>query len=367
MNILQVSAYFPPHIGGVETHVMELSKHLAHLGNEVEVVTSTSSSSPFFNVKTLETYFTFMGNPVLKGVRTIIRRGEFDVVHLHTPPQIPVHQAVQACKNADIPVVLTYHCDGEVGHPLLNFSIPLYMHTIWQMTLARVDRIIATTQSYASTSPYIRDREVSIVPSGVDIDRFDSKTSSNRIRKRYGIEDKLIIGFVGRLVRHKGVHILLDAIHQLDADNIACLIVGEGYMRKELEGIAQRKGMKDVMFTGMVHDDDLPHYYAAFDVFVLPSLSREEAFGCSVVEAMASGKPVLVSQIPGPDEAATDGCGLLFQKGNAVDLNDKLIGLLDDEALRREMGMLARKRAEERFDWNIISRKVLNIYQEVVS
>jgi glycosyltransferase involved in cell wall biosynthesis len=146
------------------------------------------------------------------------------------------------------------------------------------------------------------------------------------------------------------------------------LIVGDGPHREKLRKRSIDSGVKDrIIFTGRVSYRDLPKYFEVCDVFVLPSISRLEAFGLVVVEAMASGKPVVISDIPGVMELVTDGVeGLHAEPMNSEDLGNKIKALLSDESQRNQMGKNARKRVEEQFNWDTVISKIEDVYNEVV-
>ena len=122
-----------------------------------------------------------------------------------------------------------------------------------------------------------------------------------------------------------------------------------------------------VIFTGTVPFDDIPKYFAACDVFVLPSISRLEAFGLVVLEAMASSKPVIVSNIPGVMELVNDGEeGLHVEPMNAEDIAEKINLLLSDPDLRKKMGENGRKKVEKEFTWEKVARQMEEVYEEMI-
>ncbi len=122
-----------------------------------------------------------------------------------------------------------------------------------------------------------------------------------------------------------------------------------------------------VIFTGTVPFDDIPKYFAACDVFILPSISRLEAFGLVVLEAMASSKPVIVSNIPGVMELVTDGQeGLHSEPMNAEDIAKKIKLLLSNPNLRKKMGENGRKKVLDKFTWDKVAGQIEDVYEEVI-
>ena len=307
-----------------------------------------------------------LGNPVMRGLRQVIVEGGYDLVHVHTPPQVPALQASRACKDAGVPYVLTYHCDGEVPHPVLGPAIPAFMRTVGNRILNGAERIIVTTAGYASTSPYVGGRECSVIPLGVDTSRFSDEGDGAGVRARHGLDGRFVVGFVGRLVGHKGVDTLLSAMATMPGEDAGCLVVGDGPRRRDLMVHANALGVGSAVFTGHVPDAALPCHYSAMDVLVLPSRSREEAFGLTLLEGMASGVPVTVSRIPGPSEVAGEGFAMIFERGDVEGLGECLSQLREDVDLRDRMGARARDAALDKYCWTKVAPRVLDLYEEVV-
>jgi glycosyltransferase involved in cell wall biosynthesis len=160
--------------------------------------------------------------------------------------------------------------------------------------------------------------------------------------------------------------VLLDALKCLEMKRVFCFIIGDGYMSNALKKRAVERDQTNVEFTGFVNDSILPEYYSAMDIYVLPSASSEEAFGSSVIEAMACGKPVIVSDLEWLSEVIGTDCGLLFARNDAVSLRDRLELLIGDRGLRKSMGVRARKRAVSLYGWDNVARQTDAIYREVI-
>lgn len=366
MRVLQVTGFLPPHYGGVESYVTSLSRQLVELGVEVDVATSEGHGGDGYRTITCPSALNVLGNPVMRGLKQVVVEGGYDIVHLHTPPQIPALQASRICMALDVPYVLTYHCDGEVSHPALKPAIPVFMGTLGSRILDGASRIIVTTGEYASTSPYLRNRECSIIPTGVDTSRFSDGNDGEVVRRMLDLDGRFVVGFVGRLVDHKGVDTLLAAIASLPKEEMGCLVVGDGPRRRALVRQADERGIEGAVFTGHVDDSHLSAHYGAMDVLVLPSRSREEAFGLTILEGLASGIPVVISRIPGPSEIADEGYAMTFDRDDVDGLRGCLVSLKEDPGLRNRMGATGRTEAMERFDWTKVAPLILGLYEEVV-
>jgi glycosyltransferase involved in cell wall biosynthesis len=192
------------------------------------------------------------------------------------------------------------------------------------------------------------------------------------MRSRYGFKptDRVIL-FVGALDRahyFKGVQVLMQALDLLSDRSVRLLVVGDGDWREAYQHKAAVLGLEEqVVFCGRVPDDELPLHYACSDLLVLPSTTRGEAFGVVLLEAMACGKPVVASNLPGVRSVVADGQdGLLVRPRDVNDLAEKMQVLLDDPERRRQMGLRGRSKVEEKYDWPTIIPRLVRTYEEVL-
>jgi glycosyltransferase involved in cell wall biosynthesis len=241
----------------------------------------------------------------------------------------------------------------------------LYRRTFEAATFSRASRVIVTSRTYAATSRALWATTPTVIPMAVDARWFNPRAEPGDLRARLQLGPGAVVLYVGRLVRHKGVEYLLEAARSIPGAHF--LIVGDGPSRSALEGYARRLGSTNVRFSGRVSQTDLPSLYALADLLILPSISRLEAFGTVALEAMACGRAVVLSDIPGVREVITDGQeGLLFEPMNSEDLAAKVSLLLGDLQLRSEMGARARRKVEEIFNMEKVAGQIEEVYREVV-
>jgi glycosyltransferase involved in cell wall biosynthesis len=349
MKVLQISPYFPPHVGGIEYHVKGLTDGLIKRGYEVEVASSCgNSSAKFVRIPCID--FLYFPVPLM------FPQCEADIYHSHVPSPTFAFWFKEAA-----PHVVTYHNDVVVpcrvnGHCLprsLGASLEWVNRKLVGPVLERAEIIIATTKSYAETSPVLRDylHKIEIVPNAVDTALFQP----GRVRDHYVL-------YVGRLVDYKGIEMLLLAMRQVqDKENLRLVIVGDGYDRPRFEQIARRMGLK-AEFTGRVNRNRLINLLSRAEMFVLPSSNRLEAFGIVLLEAMACQTPVLAFDTPGVNEVAREG-GMIFS--DKTELSELILELHRDKSRRTVLGELGRKAVGEKYSWTKVLDKVESIYGEV--
>jgi glycosyltransferase involved in cell wall biosynthesis len=242
-----------------------------------------------------------------------------------------------------------------------------YRRTFGHYSLIYTDKIVVTSNTYAATSRSVWHFDPVVIPNAVDTKKFNPKNNNSKIIKRHGLEGKKMVLYVGRVKFHKGIEYFVGAAKFMDK-NTKFLIVGSGDYEDVIRDYIHDLKLEDrVTLVGKVPDSELPQYYAACDVFVLPSLTRLEAFGIVGLEAMATGKPVIVSDIPGVREVITDGREGYLSPPMEIELMAKKIKkLLADPKLRKRMGMAGRKKVVKYFEISKIVDSLEKVYKEVI-
>jgi rhamnosyl/mannosyltransferase len=233
----------------------------------------------------------------------------------------------------------------------------------------RADCVIVSSPPLASSSTLVAHaRRVAVIPFGVALDRYErvDPTSRLRVERRLAAVPGPRMLFVGRLVYYKGVEVLLDAMARCGG---SLVIVGEGPLEPALRSRVTEKQLAGrVLFAGRVPESDLPAFYQACDLLVLPSIARTEAFGVVQIEAMAAGRPVvstnLPTGVPWVNEHGTS--GLVVEPGDPQALGEALRRLLDDTALRERLGKGARLRARATFSRERMVARFRDVVDTVV-
>lgn len=366
LRVLHVGKFYPPYMGGIETHLQNLCNELAGL---VDIKVLVSNDGPQtvedvvdgVSVTRVGTKATLSAAPISPGLVSRIRREAADIVHLHHPN--PIAFLAYLLSGHQGKMVVTYHSDivrqkklGAAFQPLLD------------RTLRWADAIIATSPNYLATSPVLqahRER-CHVLPYGIPVEQFERRDEAAVavLRERYG--SRIVIS-VGRLIYYKGFDFLIRAMKDVEG---TLLIIGDGALRPELEALARELGIADrVHVLGEIHNRDIVPYYQASDVFALASIARSEAFGIVQLEAMACGLPVVNTSLDsGVPFVSLDGqTGLTVPPGDAPELARALTSLLDDDDRRNAFGASARRRVADEFTAPVMGRRMLELYRSLVN
>lgn len=364
--------YFRPHLGGVESHVEAVTRELARRGWPVTVLTTRLAATPErervegVDVVRVRPRASRFDTPVAPATARALADLRPALVHTHSPPPLTAWYAARAAARLDVPFVHTHHCDLELAFPGGALIVEAYRRTLGRATVRRAGAVIATTQSYARTSRDLWKRAVDIVPNPVDTERFRPEVDASNVRATLRVGHRPIALFVGRLTHHKGVeHFIEAAAHS--PPEVVHVVVGDGPRRRGLEALARHQPPGKVRLVGAVGHDELPAYYAAADLAVLPSTSRLEAFGIVALEAMACARPVVATDIPGVAEVVEqEVTGLLVEPFSPEDIGRKVTRLVGDPKLRLAMGAAGRKRVLERFAAEKVVDRLEAVYDRVL-
>ncbi|MFM1704469.1 glycosyltransferase family 4 protein [Aeromonas salmonicida] len=216
--------------------------------------------------------------------------------------------------------------------------------------------------------------KIHLLPNGVDSSRFIPKIRNNKLALNLGIEDKVVIGFLGSVVQYEGVEYIIQAasiLKKQGLNNFVVLIVGDGAVLDNVKAITSELHMDEhVKFTGRVPHDEIEDYYSIVDICPLP---RKGLPVCEMVsplkpfEAMAMGKVVVSSDVAALAEIIDDGVtGLLHKKDDPEDLANKIRLLIEDHDLRDRLGKSAREWVVAERDWKVIAKRVDTVYRNLL-
>ncbi len=353
-DVCLITPYYPPHIGGVELHVANLAKRL-NKKYKIAVISSKPSNADF-QVKSIFLPYT----PIPLSFPKVSSK----IYHSHIPSPFFSIESSKLAKEFNSPHIITYHNDVVIPDRVNGYKIPSFSKALIEKfneklvipLLDRADVIIATTRSYAETSPILYKfiEKVRIVPNGVDIDVF---TPSKGIRK-----DQVV--YVGRLVEYKGLANLIKAMKVVqEVKDVKLVVVGDGEDRFTFEEMCKNLRVKAI-FTGKLKLMELIEVLRKSKLLVLPSFSRLEAFGIVLLEAMACGTPVAGANVPGVGEISSK-AGFVFNDWK--ELANIILEVVDNDTLVRKLGKKGRSVVEEKYSWNKVVNELEKIYNEVIT
>lgn len=377
MKVLQLTQRFPPAIGGVENHVFNLASKLTETGIDVDVfATDSVRDIPFRRLEGDSNDFPFKVRRFRAVKLAEMPHGlgivapsmipnslssRSDLVHAHSYGYFATFVGALARKIRKIPLVITTHSDA--GRPRL--SKRLFDTIVPPITLWEAQRIIALTESEEKylTSLGVPPGQIVVIPNGIDLREFPSTIE----RAAHG--GVACVLFVGRLYsQQKGLEILIQALSHIHPSmKFQLNIVGEDWGgASSILDLAKKLGVEDrIKILGRLSRNELLRRYASADLFVLPSLF--EPFGIALLEAMASGLPVVASRVGGIPEVIEEGkTGLLVPPSNAEELGAAIERLLSDEGKRRIMGHAGQERAAL-FSWDLIVPRIRKVYEEAIA
>src|SRR5438552_4348099 len=219
VKIAQVSPWFSPHFGGVESHVRTLSRELARRGHEVTVITTRHDPAlPMeetidgFRVVRVRPRTIVFRTPITPRMRGSLRDLAADVIHAHSPPPLASHYAGDVATERGIPYLVTYHCDVELPSSLGSVVESIYRRSLGADTLRNAAQVIVTTRTYAATSRAVWRYNPSVIPNAVDHRRFRPDVDGSRVRESLHVPAGTpLLLLVGRIVPHKGVEHFIEA------------------------------------------------------------------------------------------------------------------------------------------------------------
>jgi glycosyltransferase involved in cell wall biosynthesis len=314
MKILMLSEFYGK-TGGINTHMIELSRFLKH-----EVILSNRLES-------------LKCNP--------------DILHIHHAFTPLTLRAVKQAKKRGIPTVLTNHSIA----PLYNSRMWKLLN-IWSRYLNDVDVIIAVSNAAKKFISRFVSAEVVVIPNGVDVDRF----------KPVGKKENHTLLYVGRLSIRKGIHVLIPLLSRCLSELNAQLIVtgqNEMFMLSLLK--LERAICRNVRILGFVPSSKLPKLYSNATITLIPSLTME-SFGITAIESLACETPVVATRSGSLPEIVSGG-------GIAVKLHEfpeVVADLLSDPVKIRKLGKKGRENVRKKYSWDLVARRVEELYLDVL-
>lgn len=366
MKIALCSDYFYPKIGGITVHIENLAKKLRERGHETIIITRVADFNDevhglnVVRINSLFHSYQTLDIPQIDELEEILKKEKPDIIHAHHAfSPISLFSLVLG-KKLGIKTVLTNHSIqflydfNYFWKPSSFILFPLKQY------INSADKIIAVSKAAATFISYFTDKEVKIIPNGVNVEEF-----APRVKKFDGRS----VLFVGRFVFRKGIHLLLEAMKQVidEKSEAELTIAGSGYLSPVLKTFLKTLNLKNNIFIREnLNKSELINLYHKANVFVLPSVFGE-SFGIVLLEAMASKTPVVATAQGGIQEIVKHmKTGLLVKRNEIKGLAKSILTLLKDEELSKRISTKA-FREVKKYDWKIVVKRIEETYEETLS
>ena len=365
LHVCLVMEWHPSSVGGVQSHVRGLALWLSRRGFRVSVVSRRvgltdlrlQESEGYYVVNSLLPFEAIFVPPDPRDIEDVISKLKPDVVHSHHIFTLTPLLALKVASDLGIPRVATNHTiflahDFRMFWSIASLILPTRYYLQYAQAIISVSRAADTFVESIMGSD-LRARRF-IVPNAVD---------TLRIRPPEREPEDNIILFVGRLVYRKGLHVLVKALQRIKGRDFKLYVVGGGYMEIPARMLAKAYGVEDkVEFLGVVPEDVKIELYRRAKIVVVPSILNE-SFGIVALEAMAAGRPVIASRVGGLEDVVVNGeTGILVEPGSEEQLAEAIELLLSDEPYRRRLGANARRVVEERYSWDVVLDRIVDVY-----
>ena len=368
-KILHIPNYYPPHIGGIEgvcysiiTALPEFEHRVICFNDQKQTVKELYEGIEITRCGVWKKLFSqSVSFSFYKELKLIFETFNPDIVHFHTPnPLSSVYLLLLLPKKTKLLV----HWHSDI---IEQDFLYLFFHPIEKVLLKRANKILITSPSYIEGSKALSPwrNKTAVIPNTVDIKRWEKRAGDDEagemIKNRY--EKRKIIFTCGRHVPYKGLKYLIDAA-PLILNDAVIVIAGKGPLTDELK--KQAASLPNIYFTGRLSDDELRRYLYASDIYAFPSVTRNEAFGIALAEAMYCGLPAVTFTIPFSGVnwlCLNNETGLESENGNAQALAEAINRLLTDDELRKKLSENAVRRIKANFTIDAIKEDLIKMYE----
>ena len=364
MKVLQVCPRYYPYLGGLETHVQEISERLVKKGFEVEVVTTDPSGSlqkeEEVNEVLIRRFRSFAPKDLYyfsSQLLLFLRNANSDIIHGHGYNAFPMFACAVARKSKKM--CLTPHYFGMGRSKVTAIAhVPYFAFGVWMLRSAeRVICLTRTEREILIKEFLVKPDRAICIPNGVN---YNEMANSSPALDTSGFT----ILYVGRLSTEKNIRVLISAYKEIEdrIPNSKLMIVGDGTEKEELKRLSRKLSIKRVLWIGKVPHQNIGAYYKSASVFVLPS--RREAFGICILEAQAAGTPVIVSDAIDRMGIMEKGRGLAFKDNDEGDLAEKIFKIYKEKSLRDSFISRGKKYAKE-LDWDKVADEYVALYHSM--
>ncbi len=372
MKIAHIIATFPPYHGGMGYICYHNARVLADRGHDVTVFTLEHGRLGYegdpttFRIERMKPLLLHGDAGMVPGL--VSKLPKFDMLHLHYPFFGGAEYVYLTSVLKGKQYFLTYHMDVHGDSPLKKSVIRLYEPLLLKRIVQQASGICSPGVEYlrsTKAAPFIPwQLHTDVIYGGVDTDLFHPGPKNPELIEKHQLQGKVVVLFVGNLIPFKGLPLLIEAVRNIRNESIVLLVVGGGYHETAYREMVVRERLQNrIIFAGPQSPRGLlPEYYNLADFLVLPS-THSESFGLVVLEAMATGKPAIVSSLPGPSQLVSPGHdGHIVPIGDVKALSERIMDLAASDEARRWMGENARQKIQAHYSWEKIGVQLESAY-----
>ena len=374
LKVAIVTEYYYPLLGGITEHVHHTARRLRTKGHAVTIITSYAGSNGVPAAETItpaapvirigrsiplssngSIAHATVGLHLWRDLRAIFLREQFDIAQLHSPltftlPALAV--LASPCRS-----IGTFHTYFDGSRIYAKLRRPLQKHLVDKLD----GQTFVSQCSIDCLQRFFALKDPRIIPNGVDLTLFNPSVPRLAAFDR----SKRTLLFLGRFDKRNGLAVMIDAFAMVRRrfPDVRLIVVGDGHRRAAFERSVPAALRDDVHFVGPAVASR-PGYYATCDIFCSPVAIA--SFGMTLLEAMATGKPIVATDNVGYRDLLGPGEAVLVPQGSAEAFADAIVALLADEARQKEMSANALRKAE-RFSWDRVVDQTLALYHEILN
>ncbi|RLG11868.1 glycosyl transferase family 1 [Candidatus Pacearchaeota archaeon] len=373
MKVLHIGKYYPPVFGGIERATFDIVEELNKRDIKTDVICFNSKNKyvedEFNNYKVfrVKTNFILASAPISFQIfiklKQIVESGNYDILHFHHPNPI-ANLALFFCNLKNKKLVVHWHSDIIKQKILLKFYKPFQ-----NWLLKKADIIIGTSPNYIKHSEHLKKFKNKCIAIPFGIKKLEVNSKKVKEIKTY-YKNKKIIFALGRYVSYKGFKYLIEAGKYLN-ENTIILIGGDGPLRNFYEKLIKKLSLQNrVKLVGNIPQEELGSYYEACDIFCLPSVEKNEAFGLVLLEAMSFGKPIVATNILGSGVPWVNQHGITginVEPRDPKALAEAINIILNNKEMYKKFSQNALKRYKNEFTLEKEIEKIIKLYLKLIS
>ncbi len=366
MKIAQVVCVYPPYGGGIGKVAYDFSFLISEKHKSFVLTPKYQAKQKSAKNLILLKPFLSYGNGAFLPQLFYLLKG-FDIVHLHYPffGTAEIVWLAKLVFRKKFKLIIHYHMDVQSSSLFFKIlSVPSKI--IFNSLFKKADFITCASLDYIQISDLQKiykkhPKKFIEIPFAIDTKKFQPKKQKNKTKQI------LFLASLDKAHYFKGLDVLLEAVKKIKTKNYFLNVVGDGDLRADYEALVKKLGiLKQVKFWGKLSEEEKIKMYQRADIFVLPSINKNEAFGLVLLEAMACGVPVIASNLYGVRKVFQDGeQGYLFENKNSIDLAEKIDKILNNDILAQKMGEQGRDLVLKKYSFEKMQKNLLNLYERV--